>query len=171
MGVEIERKFLLLNDEWRRISDGGTPYVQGYLGHEQGRTVRVRTAGDAGYLTVKGKAPKDAPLKTPEFEYPIPKDDAKAMLAMCEQDQLVTKTRYRVPVEDFVFEIDVFHGRNEGLVVAEIELPSEDSAFPHPSWLGDEVTHDKRYKNARLAVTPYQDWKKKDKSAQAACKP
>lgn len=159
MGVEIERKFLVIGDSWRENAEDCTRYVQGYLSREADRTVRVRLAGEKAYLTIKGKPPADAPLETPEFEYEIPKKDAEALLKIC-LPGVIDKTRYRVPHDGKIFEIDVFAGDNAGLIVAEIELKHSRESFTAPAWLGKEVTEDARYKNASLSVTPYKNWPK-----------
>ncbi len=152
--VEIERKFLVNDDGWRGDASGER-IVQGFLSTRKEATVRVRLGEGGASLTVKG-APVG--LTAPEFEYPIPRDHAESMLVLC-ADAIVEKTRYRILVENHVFEVDVFEGRNRGLVIAEVELESEDEAFPRPAWLGREVSHDPRYKNARLALEPFRpDW-------------
>ena len=165
--VEIERKFLLRNDDWRKDVYASFDIIQGYLAKDGDKTVRIRTRGDQGFITIKGKAPKDDPLAVPEFEYEIPHSDALALLKMCGND-LITKTRHLVQNGAHIFEIDVFKGANQGLIVAEIELTHSDEAFNHPAWLGEEVTDDKRYKNARLVTNPYTTW---DKVAPLKLKP
>jgi adenylate cyclase len=154
MAKEIEHKFLVTSDAWRASARAGVPYVQGYLSTEPGRTVRVRLAGDRGFLTVKGKT---SGATRDEFEYEVPKADAEQMLEMC--DRLVAKTRYVVPHEGHDWEIDVFEGANAGLIVAEIELDREGEAFARPPWAGEDVTADGRYANASLAKEPYSTWK------------
>lgn len=159
MGIEIERKFLVLNESWRENVSDCTQYVQAYLSKEPERTVRVRIAGEKAFLTIKGQAPKNAPLDTPEFEYEIPKADAEKLLPLC-LPGAISKTRHKVKHGGFTWEIDVFEGENKGLTVAEIELPHADTAFDKPAWLGAEVSHDNRYKNAALSTTPYSRWPK-----------
>ncbi|MBP5319079.1 MAG: CYTH domain-containing protein [Paludibacteraceae bacterium] len=151
--TEIERKFLVDTKRWSDRS-GGVPYRQAYLSKE-GNTVRARIAGDKAYLTIKGKA---VGISRPEFEYEIPVADAEALFGLA-VSAVVDKTRYRQTYGGKLWEIDVFHGDNEGLVVAEIELNSEDEAFEKPEWLGPEVSADKRYTNAALARNPYKNWK------------
>jgi len=148
--IEIERKFLVRDPGWPRPVRGER-LIQGYLSTDARATVRVRVGDAHSFLTIKG-APRG--LSTPEFEYEIPRAHATALLRLCGDTQ-VEKTRYRVPVEEHVFEIDVFEGRNRGLVLAEVELSREDEAFSQPSWLGPEVSHDPRFKNARLAREPF----------------
>ena len=153
VAVEIERKFLVQGDGWRQGASG-VRYVQGYLNRDKARTVRVRIAGTQGFLTIKGES---VGATRAEFEYPIPLDDAQALLALCE-GPCIDKTRYCIPLDGMVWEVDVFAGDNAGLVVAEIELPSEDAPFTRPCWLGAEVTHDARYFNSNLSRYPYGRW-------------
>lgn len=152
MAVEIERKFLVTGDGWRNGS--GVLYRQGYLNRDKSRTVRVRIAGDAAFLTIKGRS---VGATRAEFEYPIPVADAQALLALCD-GPLIEKTRYRVPHAGHEWEVDVFAGDNAGLVVAELELQSESEAFAAPAWLGEEVSHDARYFNSNLATQPFCTW-------------
>jgi CYTH domain-containing protein len=152
MGKEIERKFLVKDDSWRKVK--GLKFRQGYLSSVKERTVRVRTKEDKGYLTIKGIAVGATRL---EFEYEIPREDADALLDLCEQP-LIEKNRYRIEHEEFVWEVDEFFGENEGLIVAEIELASEDQDFPRPDWVGEEVTGDPRYFNANLIKYPFTAW-------------
>ena len=153
MGVEIERKFLLAGDEWRAL---GEPLLlrQGYLSSDAARVVRVRIEGDQAYLTIKGKS---VGATRGEWEYPIPLPDAGELLALCEQP-LVEKFRRKIEFAGNVWEVDEFLGANLGLVVAEIELYSEDQAFERPDWIGLEVTHDPRYFNSALARHPFSAW-------------
>ncbi len=152
MAVEIERKFLVTGDAWR--NDGGVLYRQGYLNRDKMRTVRIRIAGDAAFLTIKGKS---TGASRAEFEYPVPMDDAQALLALCD-GPLIEKTRYIVLHAGHRWEVDEFAGDNAGLVVAELELSAEDEAFDAPAWLGAEVTHDARYFNSNLASQPFCTW-------------
>jgi adenylate cyclase len=154
LGTEIERKFLVATDGWRAAAGVGTPFEQGYLSTEPARTVRVRLAGSHATLTIKGLthgASRD------EFEYPIPAEDARHMLAHLCKDAVV-KVRFVVPHEGHDWEVDVFGGENEGLVVAEIELDDEAEPFALPAWVGAEVTGDERYYNAILATRPWRSW-------------
>lgn len=154
MGREIERKFLVRRAAWTPAGKG-TPTRQGYLSSAKERVVRVRIAGDRAFLTVKGVA---VGLTRPEFEYAIPVDDAAAMLdGLCERP-LVEKERHVEVHGGRRWEIDVFHGENEGLVVAELELGSEDEPFEAPPWVGEEVSSDPRYANANLARLPFSLW-------------
>jgi adenylate cyclase len=154
MGVEIERKFLLRGEGWRAL---GTPTLlrQGYLNADPARTVRVRIEGDAGLLTIKSK---NTGATRGEWEYPIPLQEAEELLdTLCERP-LVEKYRRRIEHAGFTWEVDEFLGANAGLVVAEIELPSEDAAFDKPDWIGPEVTGDKRYYNSSLIRFPFSQW-------------
>ena len=154
MGREIERKFLVNGDAWRALGKG-TRYRQGYLSTVKERTVRIRTIGDKGYLTVKGVTEGVARA---EFEYEIPFDDANALLdRLCERP-LIEKDRYKIPHRDHVWEVDEFFGDNAGLVIAEIELESEGQPFAKPDWIGREVSDDPRYFNANLIANPYRNW-------------
>lgn len=158
MAIEIERKFLVLNNEWKQGQ--GTYFSQGYLNREQDRTIRVRIAGDHAYLTIKSAI---SSVSRKEFEYEIPVVDGKQLLALCEQP-IIEKIRYLVEHESFTWEIDEFLGQNEGLVVAEIELKSEHQTFNKPAWLGQEVTEDARYYNSNLTTYPFQLWDKNSNS-------
>lgn len=156
MALEIERKFLVDTHLWQK-PENGVCYRQGYVKTENGTTVRVRIAGDRAYLTLKDRAKG---LTRHEFEYEIPVADAEVMLSgMCDQP-LVEKIRYRVPAAEqgLVWEVDEFLGANAPLVTAEIELPSEDTLFTKPAWVGADVTDDHRYKNNNLATNPYSRW-------------
>jgi adenylate cyclase len=152
MGLEIERKYLVAGDGWRP-GEGGVLQRQGYLAIGDRCTVRVRVEPGAATLTVKGA---QRGVSRAEFEYPVPREDAEEMLDLC--GLVVEKTRYRREHEGHVWEIDVFHGANEGLVTAEIELATEDEVFEAPPWLGADVSHDVRYRVAWLSRRPYRDW-------------
>ena len=152
MGIEIERKFLVVGDDWRRAP--AVAYAQGYLNRDKQRTVRVRVVEDRAWLTIKGAS---VGATRAEFEYPIPVADAEQLLALCD-GPLVRKLRRVVVHAGATWEIDEFQGDNAGLVVAEIELASEDAAFEAPPWLGAEVTHDARYFNSNLAAAPFSTW-------------
>ncbi len=158
MGIEIERKYLVRD---LYVVDGlpGVRIRQGYLSVDPERTVRVRTAGTRTFLTVKGRTSESGASRA-EFEYEIPLRDGELMLEGLAIRPLIEKTRYRVTAEGLVWEIDVFAGANEGLVVAEVELSSETTAFELPGWIGEEVTGDTRYYNANLVGYPYQTWAK-----------
>ena len=156
MGVEIEKKFLVDPEKWERFNKpAGKAYRQGYLVNEKEKTVRVRIAGDQAFITIKG-ATKG--FTRPEYEYEIPVQDAQELL---ENFKLTgtEKTRYRIPLGGKVWEVDVFGGANAGLIVAEIELKSENDPFEKPEFLSEEVTYDPRYYNSSLALNPYSAWK------------
>jgi CYTH domain-containing protein len=158
MGIEIERKFLV-KDRSIVASMAGTSMRQGYLSVDPERTVRVRIAGVRAFVTIKG-APSDSGASRSEYEYAIPVPEADELLDRLALRPLIEKTRYRVTVGRLVWEVDVFGGDNDGLVVAEVELPSEATALTLPDWIGDEVTGDPRYYNASLVRHPYRDWDK-----------
>lgn len=155
MAVEIERKYLVRGEfmvEAAEMAD----IVQGYIARAPERTVRVRIRGDRGYLTIKGKTGGSG-IERYEWEKEIPVDEARDLLRLCEPFT-VMKSRYLVPFKGHVFEVDVFHAENEGLVMAEIELGSAGESFEKPGWLGEEVTSDPRYYNSYLSVKPYTRW-------------
>jgi len=157
MGIEIERKFLLKDDSWRNEVDAGTDYHQAYLVGSKAASVRVRIEGDKAHLNIKSAT---LGITRQEYEYPIPMDDAKALLHdLCDQPA-IEKTRYLLMHEGHEWEIDVFKGANAGLLVAEIELADENEKFARPAWLGEEVSGDPRYYNVCLVKTPYKNWKK-----------
>jgi adenylate cyclase len=154
MSVEIERKFLVKGDAWKSLGQG-VMLRQGYLSSTPERVVRVRIEGDTGTLTIKGKS---VGATRGEWEYPIPLADAQALLdSLCERP-MIEKLRYRILFEGWTWEVDEFLGENAGLVVAEIELDSEDSVFIKPEWIGEEVTQDARYYNSNLLKLPYSKW-------------
>ena len=154
MPQEIERKFLVRNDSWRG-QDAGKHYRQGYLSTVKERTVRVRTAADKGFLTIKGIT---VGASRSEYEYEIPAADANEMLdRLCERP-LIEKTRYRIPHAGLVWEVDEFEGENRGLITAEVELKDEHQSVAPPDWIGKEVTGDPRYFNANLVARPFTTW-------------
>jgi len=156
MGIEIERKFLLTGDDWRKLAKG-TAYRQGYLNSQKERTVRVRTIDETGFLTIKGISVGATRM---EYEYEIPMEDANVLLdELCEKP-LIKKNRYKIEFAGFFWEVDEFFGENEGLIVAEIELESEDQKFEKPLWVGDEVSGDPRYFNSNLIKNPFTSWDK-----------
>jgi CYTH domain-containing protein len=155
MANEIEHKYLVKPGLWKP-ADAGVAYRQGYLSSVKERVVRVRIAGDQAFLTIKGVT---RGLTRREFEYPIPVADADALLTEICEKPLVEKTRYREKVGHHVWEIDVFHGDNDGLVLAEIEVASEAESFELPAWAGAEVSADARYFNSNLGVNPYRNWR------------
>lgn len=156
MGTEIERKFLVCSDDWREEASRSRRYRQGYLTDAQSVSIRVRIAGDRGFLNIKSVT---LDVSRAEFEYPIPIEDAAELLERFCSRPLIEKTRYFVPYGSHVWEVDVFDGENAGLVVAEIELNHVDEGFQKPHWIGEEVSADPRYYNVSLVTHPYKDWK------------
>lgn len=157
MGIEIERKFLVDKEKWEnlRVKDFRL-YKQGYISVDPHKVVRIRLAGNKGYLTIKGKMEG---VKRAEFEYPVSKKDALELLDnFCEST--INKKRFKVHYKGDLWEVDEFLGENAGLVIAEIELKEEHQYFEKPAWILDEVTHDERYYNANLSVNPYREWGK-----------
>lgn len=153
MAKEIERKFLVLNDDYKKDVDG-ILYRQGYLSTNPQRTVRVRLVGNQGYITIKGIS-KGA-IRT-EYEYHIPQEDAEELFLLCEMP-LIEKYRYFVSYKGNTWEVDEFYGENKGLVITEIELESDSQAFELPLWVGTEVTSDPRYYNSNLVRYPFSQW-------------
>ncbi len=154
MGTEIERKFLVKNTDFKELAQGEM-YRQGYLSSAKECTVRVRIAGSGAFITVKGPA---IGLTRAEYEYAIPLADAEAMLEALAEKPLIEKRRYKIPQGGRVWEVDEFLGDNQGLIVAEIELQSEDEKFGKPHWIGEEVSGDPRYLNSSLVQHPYNKW-------------
>ena len=152
MAKEIERKFLV-SGEFRQDSPESYRIMQGYICSDPDRTVRVRVRGDKGFLTIKGRGSEDG-LSRYEWEKEIPVTEAVELMARCGSG-VIDKTRYLVPFGKHTYEVDVFHGANEGLVLAEIELAEEQETFEKPSWLGEEVTGDPRYYNSMLSLHPF----------------
>ena len=158
--MEIERKFLVISDNWQRL---GTPEVvrQGYLSRDIERTVRVRIKGDKAFLTIKGR--NEGTVRT-EFEYAIPTDEGAVLLDTLALKPLIEKTRTKVAYAGKIWEIDRFFGENEGLVLAEVELASENETVQLPPWIGQEVTHLTRYYNSALSERPYCEWTEEEKA-------
>jgi len=154
MGIEIERKFLVRDDAWKRGASG-LRYCQGYISRGSGATVRVRTRAGQGFLTIKKH---DGEITYMEYEYEIPHTEAQEMLAKICVQPVIVKDRFRIVVEGFVWEVDEFMGENRGLVVAEIELEHPEQVFPLPGWIGPEVSGDPKYSNASLVSYPYSRW-------------
>ena len=154
MGIEIERKFLVTDDSWRGQGIA-QPFRQGYLARGKGLTVRVRIAGDRALLTIKSGRKG---ITRDEYEYDIPVTDAEEMLDRLADGAVIAKTRTFIEFRGKTWEVDEFHGLNEGLIVAEIELDDENEAFERPPWLGAEVSDDPRYLNSALSLSPYSTW-------------
>ena len=161
MALEIERKFLVTSNAFKKEATGTRRMIQGYLCPNSGKTVRVRIEEEHAWLTIKGPS-ADGGLSRFEWEKEISEQDARALLTLAE-DSIIDKTRWLVPAGDGIhtWEVDEFYGDNAGLVVAEIELSNPLETYPRPSWLGAEVTGDRRYYNARLVKVPYKDWRTK----------
>ena len=154
--VEIERKYLVTNCDFITESNKNFRIVQGYLNSNPERTVRVRINGEKGFLTIKGLG-NESGMTRFEWEKEIPVTDAELLLSICEKG-IIDKIRYEIPVENHTYEVDVFAGENNGLIIAEIELISEAETFKRPTWLGNEVTGEERYYNAYLSNKPYLTW-------------
>lgn len=154
--IEIERKFLTTSDEFKSVAFKQNRIVQGYLSTVPERTIRVRIKDEKGFLTIKGIS-NESGLSRFEWEKEIPIFEADALLKICEKG-VIDKTRYEVKVGNHIFEIDEFHGENKGLIIAEIELSSEDEVFEKPNWLGKEVTNDSRYYNSYLSKNSFINW-------------
>jgi adenylate cyclase len=155
MPQEIERKFLV-KEGYKQFAFTHTRITQGYLSSVPERVVRIRINGEKGFITIKGVS-NHSGMSRYEWEKEIPVNEARELLAFCEPG-VIDKTRYLVQVGKFTFEVDEFYGENEGLVVAEIELSSEEEIFDKPLWLGDEVTGNNRYYNSKLAKNPFSKW-------------
>ena len=155
MQIETERKFLVLDDSYKAQAVESHRIRQGYIAHDMGRSVRVRILDDKGILTVKG--PFIGVGSRPEWEKEISLKEAEELFLICKPGS-IDKTRWIVPAGERKFEVDEFHGENEGLVMAEIELESQGEAFERPSWLGEEVTGDPRFYNGYLARNPFKNW-------------
>ncbi|WP_445749054.1 CYTH domain-containing protein [Polaribacter sp.] len=157
MSVEIERKFLVKNDDFKKMSFQQKTLQQGYLNSDKHRTVRIRISDNQGFITVKGVSNAAGTTRF-EWEKEIDVQEAKQLLALCEPN-IIEKTRFLVKNGIHIFEIDEFFGANKGLLIAEIELSSENEKFEKPSWLGEEVTGNARYYNASLSKLPFSSWK------------
>lgn len=155
MATEIERKFLLKDSSWKELADKGTHYSQGYLVGSKHASVRVRVQGERGFINIKSAT---IDITRQEFEYEIPLNEATEMLATLCEKPLIDKVRYLIKNENHIWEIDVFSGDNDGLIVAEIELKDENENFIKPNWLGDEVSDDERYYNVCLVNHPFKNW-------------
>ena len=155
-GLEIERKFLVRDDSFKRLAYSSSRIKQGYICSGRGRTVRVRIRDSRGYITIKGPS-QNGGLSRYEFEKEITLDEAEQLMRLCEPG-IIDKTRYLVRSGSHVFEVDEFYGDNEGLVMAEVELGAEDEAYEKPDFIGEEVTGDRRYYNSQLRVNPYRHW-------------
>ena len=156
-GLEIERKFLVVGDDYKRQAYASSHIQQGYICSAHGRTVRVRIRDAHGYLTIKGPS-ENGGLSRYEFEKEITLDEAEHLMKLCEPG-IIDKTRYLVKSGRHTFEVDEFYGENEGLVIAEVELGAEDESYEKPDFIGQEVTGDRRYYNSHLRKHPFEKWK------------
>jgi CYTH domain-containing protein len=154
--IEIERKFLVISEDFKTESHKHTRIIQGFLNTDPERTVRVRLKGDQGFITVKGPSTQDG-LSRFEWEKEMSKTDAEALLQCCETG-IIDKIRFEVNLGKHVFEVDEFSGENMGLIIAEVELNHADEVFEKPAWLGQEVTGDIRYYNSQLSKHPFKTW-------------
>ncbi|OIQ23434.1 CYTH domain-containing protein [Lacinutrix sp. MedPE-SW] len=154
--IEIERKFLVNSNNFKTQSYNSFKIKQGFLNTHKERTVRVRLKGDIGYITVKGASSKNG-LSRFEWEKEITTNEANSLLKLCENG-VIDKTRYEVKSGNHIFEIDEFYGENAGLIIAEIELTSENESFEKPNWLGKEVTGEIKYYNSQLSIMPFNKW-------------
>lgn len=154
--IEIERKFLVTSEDFKKQAFAKHEIAQGYLNSNPDRTVRIRIKGESGFLTIKGKNNASGVTRF-EWETEIAIMEAKPLLALCEKG-IILKTRYEIRVGKHVFEVDVFHSDNDGLIIAEIELSSEEELFEKPNWLGKEVTNDNRFYNSYISQKPFKEW-------------
>ena len=155
MGIEIERKFLLCNDDWREQVSSSHRMRQGYLQRSDQQAIRVRICDQQAHINIKHSEDGISRL---EYEYPLPLADAQEMLERLALRPMIDKTRHEIRIGKHLWEIDEFHADNQGLIVAEIELDAPDEAFERPAWLGEEVSSDPRYFNSNLIVHPYSQW-------------
>jgi len=156
MSLEIERKFLVKNDDFKKEAHQKKRIQQGYLNTDKSRTVRIRIADEKAFITIKGKSNVSGTTRF-EWEKEINKKEAEQLLALCERP-IIDKTRFFVKAGHHIFEIDEFYGENQDLIVAEIELNSENESFQKPLWLGKEVTGNKKYYNSSLIQNPFKNW-------------
>ena len=154
--IEIERKFLVTSDQFKKEAVSQNRITQGYLSSVPERTVRVRVKGNKAFLTVKG-ASNETGMSRFEWEKEIAVEEAEKLLLLCEKG-VIDKTRFEVKAGNHLYEVDEFYGENEGLIIAEIELQSETEPFEKPNWLGKEVTNDTRYYNSNLSINPFKNW-------------
>ena len=154
--IEIERKFLVLNNDFKKDASIQKRIVQGYLNSDPERTVRIRIKGEQGFITIKGKGNESGTTRM-EWEKEIPTADAEQLLGLCEKGA-IDKIRYEIKAGSHLYEVDEFFGENAGLIIAEIELNDENEYFEKPLWLGKEVTGDERYYNAFLSQKPFKSW-------------
>lgn len=155
MAVEIERKYLVINDKWKSSVESEAVMKQAYLATVENASIRVRVAKGKAYLNIKSSTQG---IRRSEYEYEIPVQDGEEMLLNLTAGSVIDKVRYKVRCGEHIWDLDVFHGENAGLVVAEVELNTEDEVFEIPVWAGEEVSGDPKYYNASLVKHPYCDW-------------
>ena len=155
MKVEIERKFLVKNEDWKKLIAEKHTIQQGYLNADKSCNVRVRIMNNLAFITIKGKRVNTT---RPEFEYEIPLNDAESILKLT-KNSIIKKTRFTVNHQGQIWEIDQFEGDNQGLVIAEIELKQKDEAISLPNWIGTEISNDDRFYNLSLSINPFKNWK------------
>lgn len=155
MAVEIEKKYLVINDNWRKFVTKSDTYIQGYFSTDESCSIRIRISEKKATLNIKSAT---LGVTRTEYDYPVPLDDAKDMLNSLCIKPLIEKTRYQVPYENHIWEIDVFAGENEGLIVAEVELESANESITLPDWIGEDVSDEIRYYNVCLVNHPYKNW-------------
>lgn len=153
--IEIERKFLVINQDFINQSYENYSIKQGFISNDPERVVRIRIAKNKGFLTIKGK---NNGIERLEWEKEITVEEANLLITLCKQP-ILEKTRYLVNYQSFIYEIDVFEGENQGLIVAELELENANQSYEKPSWLGKEVSEDRRYYNSNLIENPFKNWK------------
>lgn len=158
MATEIERRFLVMNDGWRKHADVATPILQAYIAVEGSTVVRLRIAGESATMTIKSVADERDLRTRREYECPVPRADAQAMLEDLQPQRIIRKARYRVTHEQHTWEVDDFEDANSGLVIAEVELRSVDELVSLPPWIGVEISNDRRYLNVELATRPISTW-------------
>ena len=159
MAKEVERKFTVKSDQWKVAASHHCRYTQGYLAGNERSSVRIRIAGDKANINIKSAT---LGIERLEYEYDVKLDDAREMLDLLCEKPIIDKTRYFVPFGGKTWEVDLFHGDNDGLVVAEIELEHSDETFELPEWADQDVSHDPRYYNVSLVTHPYKDWQDKN---------
>lgn len=155
MPTEIERKYLIKNDSWKSSAKQGTKYIQGYLVGSRHASVRIRIEGDRAFINIKSAT---LGVRRQEYEYPVPVEEAREILETLCEKPLIEKTRYEIGHQGLEWEVDVFEAENKGLIVAEVELDSEDQEIVLPDWCGEEVSDDPRYYNVCLVKHPYSEW-------------
>ena len=154
--IEIERKFLVNSEVFKTEAFNSTRIIQGFLSTDKKRTVRVRLKGEQGFLTIKGESSKNGVSRF-EWEKEISKAEAEALLKLC-KEEVIDKIRYEIKVDNHTFEVDEFFENNEGLIIAEVELNSENEHFTKPDWLGKEVTGETKYYNSQISKHPFCKW-------------